>query len=136
MGETTAARLQILLAALLFSTGGAAIKACSLHGWQIASFRSGVAALTLLVLARGAGRRWWSPAALGVGAVYASCMTLFVLSNKFTTAANTIFLQSTAPLWLLMLSPWLLHEPIRRKDLAFMAALGAGLVLLLADVQA
>jgi DME family drug/metabolite transporter len=135
MEETTTARLQILLAALLFSTGGAAIKSCSLQGWQIASFRSGVAALTLIVLARGAARRWCSPPALAVGAVYAACMTLFVLSNKFTTAANTIFLQSTAPLWLLMLSPWLLREPIRRKDLAFMAALGAGLVILLADVQ-
>src|SRR5262249_44444175 len=46
-----------------------------------------------------------------------------------TTAANTIFLQSTAPLYLLILSPWLLREPIRRQDLGFMAAVGLGLAL-------
>ena len=34
---------------MLFSTGGAAIKAAQLTGWQIASFRSGVAALALLL---------------------------------------------------------------------------------------
>ena len=36
-------------AALLFSTGGAAVKAASLTGWQVASFRSGVAAMVLMV---------------------------------------------------------------------------------------
>ena len=39
-------RLQVLGAAFLFSTGGAAIKACSLGAWQVASLRSGIAAQT------------------------------------------------------------------------------------------
>ena len=52
-----------------------------------------------------------------VGFAYAACLTLFVLANRLTTAANTIFLQSTAPLYLLVLEPWLLKEPIRRQDL-------------------
>jgi drug/metabolite transporter (DMT)-like permease len=59
-------------------------------------------------------------------------MILFVLANKLTTAANTIFLQSTAPLYLLLLGPWLLHEPVRRRDLTFMAVLAAGLLMVLA----
>jgi drug/metabolite transporter (DMT)-like permease len=54
---------------------------------------------------------------------------LFVLANRLTTAANTIFLQSTAPLYLLFLAPWLLKEPIRREDLGFMLAVGIGLLL-------
>ena len=45
-------RLQILGAALLFSTGGAAIKATTLTSWQVAGFRSGVAALAVLLLVR------------------------------------------------------------------------------------
>ena len=32
-------RAMILGAAVLFSTGGAAVKACALTGWQVASFR-------------------------------------------------------------------------------------------------
>jgi drug/metabolite transporter (DMT)-like permease len=115
-------------AALLFSTGGAAIKAAQFDGWQIAGFRSGIAALTLMVCLPGARRAWSWRAAL-VGCAYAATLVLFVLANRLTTAANTIFLQSTAPLYLLLLGPWLLREPVRRRDLVTMAAVGAGLAL-------
>jgi drug/metabolite transporter (DMT)-like permease len=66
---------------------------------------------------------------------YAGCLVLFVLANRLTTAANTIFLQSTAPLYLLFLAPWLLHEPVRREDLGFMLAVGAGLALFFVGVE-
>src|SRR5205823_2786301 len=52
-GEVTAAasaRLRLLAAAALFSTGGAAIKATHLSGWQVACFRSAVAVPALLLL--------------------------------------------------------------------------------------
>jgi drug/metabolite transporter (DMT)-like permease len=58
-----------------------------------------------------------------------------VLANRLTTAANTIFLQSTAPLYLLVLSPWLLKEPIRRQDLGFMAVVGVGLALFFVSAE-
>jgi drug/metabolite transporter (DMT)-like permease len=122
------ARLRLATAAVLFSTGGAAIKAARFDAWQIAGFRSGIAALTLLVCLP-AARRGWSWRAAVVGAAYAATLVLFVLANRLTTAANTIFLQSTAPLYLLLLGPWLLHEPVRRRDAFTMAAVGTGLVL-------
>ena len=124
------ARLQVLAAALLFSTGGAAIKATALSSWQVASLRSGVAALALLVLLPSSRRVLsfgWGMA--GVGVAYGTTMVLFVAGNKLTTAANTIFLQSTAPLYVLALAPWLLAEKVRRRDLVYMAALAAGLAL-------
>jgi drug/metabolite transporter (DMT)-like permease len=120
----------VLAAALLFSTGGAAIKATALTSWQVASFRSGVAALALLVLLPGSRRllRYgWRIA--GVGAAYGATLTLFAVSTKLTTAANTIFLQSTAPLYVLALAPWLLGERVRRRELAYMAALAVGLAM-------
>lgn len=122
------ARLRLATAAVLFSTGGAAIKAARFDAWQIAGFRSGIAALTLLICLP-AARRGWSWRAALVGVAYAATLVLFVLANRLTTAANTIFLQSTAPLYLLLLGPWLLHEPVRRRDLLTMAAVGSGLVL-------
>jgi drug/metabolite transporter, DME family len=128
MVPRSTARLQLLGAALLFSTGGAAIKAAAFDAWQIASFRSGIAALALLLMTAAARRGWTWRAAL-VGVAYAGCLVLFVLANRLTTAANTIFLQSTAPLYILLLAPWLLKEPIRRQDLGFMLAVGLGLVL-------
>src|SRR4029079_18136017 len=128
------ARLQLAAAAMLFSTGGAAIKAAEFTGWQSSSCRSGVAALAILLLTP-AARRGWSGRAVLVGFAYAACLTLFVLANRLTTAANTIYLQSTAPLYLLLLSPWLLKEPIRRQDLGFMAAVGVGLALFFVSEQ-
>jgi drug/metabolite transporter (DMT)-like permease len=66
---------------------------------------------------------------------YASTVTLFVLANKLTTSANTIFLQSTAPLYILLLGPLLLHERIRARDLALMGVVGAGMALLFVGVD-
>jgi drug/metabolite transporter, DME family len=148
MTARSTARLQLIAAAALFSTGGAAIKAADFHGWQIASFRSGIAALALLLLTRAGGQdrgtsppedwigRWqrWGPVGL-VGVAYAACLVLFVLANRLTTAANTIFLQSTAPLYILFLAPWLLNEPIRRRDLGYMVAVGMGLLLFFVGVE-
>ncbi len=128
------ARVRIIAAAALFSTGGAAIKACSLTALQVACFRSGIAALTLLALMPSTRRRW-SWRTLVVGAAYAATMIFFVQANKLTTAASAIFLQSTAPLYLLLLGPWLLREPVRRRDIVFMAALGAGLALFFVGVD-
>lgn len=122
------ARAAILGAAILFSTGGAAIKATHLTGWQVASFRSGVAALAVLLMLP-AARRGFNGLAAAVAAGYAATMILFVLANKLTTAASTIFLQATAPIYLVLLGPLLLKEPIRGRDVPFMAALAAGLAL-------
>jgi DME family drug/metabolite transporter len=123
-----AARLEVLAAAALFSSGGALIKAIHFAGWQVASFRSTVAAVALFLLLPEVRRR--PPLrVLAIGLAYASTMILFVLSNKTTTSASAIYLQSTAPLYVLLLSPWLLHERIRARDVAFMAALALGLGL-------
>jgi drug/metabolite transporter (DMT)-like permease len=118
----------VLATAALFSTGGAAIKAIHLAGWQVACLRSAVAATALLLLLPEVRRRP-NPRVLGVGLAYAATLILFVLANKLTTSASAIYLQSTAPLYVLLLSPWLLHERIRRRDLVFMAVLGLGLGL-------
>ncbi len=124
-----AARLMVVGAAVLFSTGGAAIKATTLTGWQAASARSLVAAVALLILLP-ESRRGWSWRVLPVASAYAATLILFVLANKLTTSANTIFLQSTAPAYLLLVGPLLLHERIRRADVWLAAMLAAGMVLL------
>lgn len=134
IGDVTLSRLLILGAALLFSTGGTVIKLASLSGWQVASLRSGIAALALLLFMP-AWRRWWEPRLLAVGAAYAATMILYVLANKLTTAANTIFLQGTAPLYILLLGPWLLGERTRASDLLFTGLLLGGLLLFFVDVE-
>jgi drug/metabolite transporter (DMT)-like permease len=103
MDAVAIARLQALAAAVLFSTGGAGIKVEAFTASQVSGVRSGIAALALVLWLR--GRLRWSAHALGAGVVYAAMLTLFVSSTKLTTSANAIFLQSTAPLYLLALAP-------------------------------
>lgn len=127
--------LLLLAAALLFSTGGLVIKSIQMTSWQVSSFRSAIAAVALMVLLPEA-RRGWSLRVLLLGVAYAATLVLFVAATKLTTAANAIFLQSTAPLYLLLLGPWLLREPLRRCDFAALVAVGAGLLLLLSSEPA
>ncbi|HEY2013282.1 MAG TPA: DMT family transporter [Bryobacteraceae bacterium] len=121
-------RLLVITAALLFSTGGAAIKAATLTGWQVACFRSAVAAVVLLV-ALPEARRGWSWRMVPVAVAYAATLITFVLANRLTTSADAIFLQSTAPLYLLLLGPWLLREPIHRADILFIVTVAIGMAV-------
>jgi DME family drug/metabolite transporter len=125
--STGAAVLRVVAAAALFSTGGAAIKTATLSGLQVASIRSGVAAIAIALFLRGRLRR--SPQIVGVGVIYAATLVLFVTSTKLTTAASAIFLQSMAPLYIVVLAPLVLKEHFRPQDLFFLAAAAVGLVL-------
>ena len=131
-GEAAALRprLLVLAAAALFSTGGAAIKSASLTGWQVASLRSAVAVVTLAILLPNSRRRP-SPSMILVGVFYAATLILFVQATKLTTAADAIFLQDTAPLYVLLAAPFLLGERVVKADLWFMLALAVGSVIFL-----
>jgi drug/metabolite transporter (DMT)-like permease len=128
-----------LAAALLFSTGGAGIKVATFSPAQVSALRSGVAAITLLLWMRissrrrsrpaDAAERLWSPPILAAGVIYAAMLTLFVAATKLTTAANAIFLQATAPLYLLVLAPLFLGERFHRRDVVYLLALASGMVL-------
>jgi drug/metabolite transporter, DME family len=127
-------RLRLLAAAALFSSGGAAVKSVELTGWQVASFRSGIATIIFLLLLPEVRRR--PPLkVLAAGAVYAVTMVLFVLSNKLTTAASAIYLQATAPLWVVLLSPWFLGERVRGRDVVYMLVLAVGLCCFFVGIE-
>ena len=127
-------RLNVVIGGVLFSTGGVAIKAATLTGWQLSCFRSFVAGVAVLLLVPNA-RHGWSWRSLVVAVPYAATFTLFTLANKLTTAANAIFLQDTAPFYILLLGPLLLGERIRRNDIALMLALIIGLGLIFNSIQ-
>ena len=151
MTPRSTASLQAVVAGILFSTGGAAVKATELDAWQVAGTRSVVAAAVLLIAIPAARRwaggpgaaggaavsAWWHSAArrrallltLGTGCCYCLTLVLFVHANKRTTAAETIFLQSTAPLFVLLLAPFLLRERPGARQLLFVPLFGAGLVM-------
>ncbi len=109
----------------MFSTGGAAIKVAAFTTPQVSGLRSGIAAVTLLIWYRRqlAWTRWTFPGALA----YAATLTLFVAATRQTTAANAIFLQATAPIYVVLLAPWVLRESASRRDIPFLIAIALGL---------
>ena len=120
--------LLVLGAALLWSTGGIGVKALADPALKIAFFRSGFAALTLLLLLRPRFPRW-TPAFAAALVCYAACLTTFVVATKWTTAANAIFLQYSGVVWVLLFSPIFLREPFRRRDAAAIAFALGGMAL-------
>jgi len=126
---TASPRLLLLAAAALFSTGGAVIKAIDLTGWQRASFRSAIAAVFLWIVLPQA-RRLPGPKTVLVALGYAATMVTFVLANTYATSATAIFVQDLAPLFVLLLSPILLHEKVTRRDVIFMLVLALFFALL------
>jgi drug/metabolite transporter, DME family len=126
------ARLFVLAAAVLWSTAGAAIKLTGLSGLQVSSGRSLVAAAVLLLLVPAARKRP-SRKALWAALAYAATVTLFVIANKLTTAANAIFLQDAAPLYVMLLSPLLLGEKPSRSELTSAPIFLVGLALFFFD---
>jgi drug/metabolite transporter, DME family len=108
--------LLVLGAAILWSTGGLFIKATQLSGLEVSFGRSLFAAVTVALLTRREGFGLNGVTALAA-AIYAVLLVLFVLATKQTTAANAIFLQYTAPVYVLVLEPLVYKEKFRAADL-------------------
>src|SRR5215216_7970669 len=110
------ALLFVLAAALLWSTAGLFIKWVSLSGLELSCWRSLFAIFTVAFFTRHEGfglNRLTAVASV----LYAVLLILFVLATKQTTAANAIFLQYTAPVYLLVLEPLIYKEKFRSRDL-------------------
>ncbi|HZE62798.1 MAG TPA: EamA family transporter, partial [Pyrinomonadaceae bacterium] len=93
--------LFVLAAAVLWSTGGLFIKWVTLSGLELSFGRSLLAAITVAIFTRREGFGLNLVTALA-SVLYAALLLLFVLATKETTAANAIFLQYTAPVYLLI----------------------------------
>jgi DME family drug/metabolite transporter len=106
----------VLIAVLMWSTGGVLIKLTSLDAFQVTFFRSLLAAITVLLLTRKSGLRLNAFGAI-TSVIYAVLLFLFVWATKHTTAANAIFLQYTAPIYILILGPFIIGERFHWRDL-------------------
>ena len=120
--------LLVLGAALLWSTGGLFIKANDLTPFELSFGRSLFAAVTVALLTRREGFRLNAVTA-AAGVLYAVLLLLFVIATKLTTAANAIFLQYTAPVYLLLAEPLVYHERYRWQDFVVVAFCLAGMSL-------
>lgn len=106
----------VIAAVLIWSTGGLLIKLTALDAYQVTFFRSLLAGLTVLIVMRKEGLRI-NAFGLLCSLFYAGLLFLFVWATKHTTAANAIFLQYTAPIYILILGPFVIGERFHLRDL-------------------
>jgi drug/metabolite transporter (DMT)-like permease len=117
--------LLILTAALLWSTGGLFIKSISMDAFGVSFWRSSFAVLTLYLvynrsqhkIAHHEDESWFNSHTLLAALSYSALLILFVVATKLTTSANAIFLQFTAPIYVLFLEPLLTRTKIKRDDI-------------------
>jgi len=130
--ERRKAILFLILAALLWSTAGVFVKALDWGPMSILAGRGLFTSIVFLLYMRRLPTkitRWTLLAASG------SIVTqfLFITSTKLTTAANSIFLQYTAPIYVVMLAYWLLREKPSRTDWIAMGVIFLGMILFFGD---
>jgi len=127
--ENSRAILFLLAAALLWSTGGLVIKWVEWNPMAISGVRSAISAVIIATAFRHDLKITCSPLQLAGAIAYALTVSLFVVANKLTTAANAILLQYTAPVHVALLAAWLLKERITLRDWLTITAVLTGMVM-------
>jgi drug/metabolite transporter (DMT)-like permease len=133
MTEKSKAILLMAATALIWSSGGLAIKLVQWNPMAITGVRSALAAATLAVLFRGRLTFRFNRVQWGAALGYAGLLVTNVVATKLTTSANAILLAYTAPVYVALLAPWLLGERTRRSDWAFIAVTVGGMALFFMD---
>ncbi|MDJ0753505.1 MAG: DMT family transporter [Ardenticatenaceae bacterium] len=124
--------LTLALAAALFSSSGLFIKVTTVSPLYLFGSRSLVAMVTLLFFVKEI-RLPRTVHQIGGMIALAGAQLFFIFATRQTTAANAIFIQFTAPVYVGLFGAWYLGERAQKKDWWAMAAILAGLLIFLND---
>ena len=130
--KSSTSYILLITAALMWSLGGIFIKLVDLNPMGIAGIRSLGAAVVLLIYIK-KPRLYWNRYFLTGVLAYTAMVVLYVLSIRLTTAANAIFLEFTAPIYVVAFSYFLLNEKINRFDMLTMVIIFLGMGLFFMD---
>jgi drug/metabolite transporter (DMT)-like permease len=114
-GHPAAGPLLLMASAVLWSFSGVLVKSMAWDPMAIAGARSAIA-IPVILLFTGKPRITFSPPQLAGAVAYAGTMVFFILATRMTSAANAIFLQYTAPIYVAAAGHWWLREPTLRSD--------------------
>ena len=122
----------LIIAALMWSLGGLFIKLVNLNPMAITGIRSLGAAFVLLIYIK-KPKLYWNRYFFSGVLAYSMMVILYVISIRLTTAANAIFLEFTAPIYVVAFSYFLLNERINRFDIFAMVIIFLGMGLFFMD---
>ena len=122
----------LIIAALMWSLGGLFIKLVDLNPMAITGIRSLGAAVVLLIYIK-KPKLYWNRYFFSGVLAYSMMVILYVISIRLTTAANAIFLEFTAPIYVVAFGYFLLNERINRFDIFAMVIIFLGMGLFFMD---
>ena len=122
----------LIIAALMWSLGGLFIKLVNLNPMAITGIRSLGAAVVLLIYIK-KPKLYWNRYFFSGVLAYSMMVILYVISMRLTTAANAIFLEFTAPIYVVVFGYFLLNERINRFDIFAMVIIFLGMGLFFMD---
>ncbi len=126
--------LFVFLSAVFFSIGGLFMKLIPWNGLAINSARNVFSVLVLAAFFRIRRHKLVINRTVLIGALaIVGTNILYSLANKLTTAGNTIILQFTAPIWVMVFSSLLLKKKPGRLDLIAAAFVFAGVICFFID---
>lgn len=126
------ARACIILVAAIWSTTSAAVSFVDWNPLVFSAARNLVAFVFLGFVRKNFRFRLIRPVLLGAMYNYL-CSTFFVVALKFTASANAIILQSTSPMFVVLISWLVLKKGIRKKDMLFVTIITAGIAVFFLD---
>lgn len=122
----------LLMSAVLWSLAGVLIKSVHGEAMALAGARSAIAVPVMLACI-GRPRFALSKEQVGGAIAYALTVGLFVFATRMTTAANAIFLQYTAPIYVAIVGRWYLGERALPIDWLVIAIALGGIALFFVD---
>lgn len=120
--------LFLVICVFLWSTSGLFVKITELNPIALAGGRSLVTAIAIWVWLR-KPRFTFSREQLGGAACMAATFLLFISATRYTSAANAILLQYTAPVWVALFGAWFYGERARVVDWGIIGAIVVGMLL-------
>lgn len=122
----------LVLTVVLWSTSGLLVKLLGWHPLAISGTRSAIAAVVIWSAIR-RPRLTGSVPQIGGALAYLAAQSLFVVSTSLTSAANAIFLQYTAPVYVAIFGAWYLRERAKAVDWWTMGLIFVGMALFFGD---
>jgi len=123
----------LVLTSLLWSTGGVLIKLININPMAIAGFRSLFACIVFLPFVGNPFKIKLNKLNLLCAIFYAGNVTLIVIATKYTTSANAILLQYTAPIYVTLFSRIFLKEDVSKNEYITVAGVLTGITIFTYD---
>ena len=132
MKKSYKGEILLVIAAIMWSTGGLFIKMLpDLSGIVINGLRSLIAFFALLIIGRRVPK--FNKTIVLAGIAQCACLTFYVVANKYTTSANAIVMQNTAPIFVLIMMSISLKKMPKFTEIAILGIAFVGIIFIFMD---